>query len=389
MNRINLISYHFGENGFGKYGQALHRSLINQMPIQSVNRICFDFKSKSIIKTTPPLASIKQCRVIPFFDNFLFFGFRNRNALSGESGSLNHILCQTLSFLTVPNKIITCHDMIPFKMRQGIDVLIARLKYMGLKEAEAIIAISDHTRKDLMDFGIDETKIHRIYLGVKPLQANISPDELRQKFKVPAGKRYLLYVGSEEPRKNFVRLLQAVAKIGDSAGTAHLIKVGEAGAKRFRDQSLKTARALGLNSKVSFTGHVSEEELATFYAMADVFLFPSLYEGFGLPPLEAMASGTPVISSNSSSLPEVVGDAAIMINPHDVESLAKAIVMVLGSESLQKKLSEKGLEQAGRFTWKKCADETAKVYDSVLSKINNFRSAGRPFYGEVRKHQAP
>jgi glycosyltransferase involved in cell wall biosynthesis len=374
MNRINLISYHFGENGFGKYGQALHRSLINQMPLQSINRICFDFKSKSIIKTDPLLASMKQCRAIPFFDNFLFFGFRNRNVLSRESGSLNHILCQTLSFLTVPHKIITCHDMIPFKMRQGIEDRIGRFKYRGLKGAEAIIAISEHTRKDLMDFGIDEAKIHRVYLGVKPLQPVISPDELRQKFKIPAGKRYLLYVGSEEPRKNFLRLLQAVAKIGDSAGSPHLIKVGEAGAKRFRDQSLKTVRALGLTSKISFTGHVSEEELATFYAMADVFLFPSLYEGFGLPPLEAMASGTPVISSNSSSLPEVVGDAAVMINPYDVESLAKAIVMVLESESLRKKMREKGLEQAGRFTWEKCADETAMVYDSVRSKIIDFRS---------------
>lgn len=371
MKRINLISYHFGKTGFGKYGQALHRSLSNQMPVRSVNRICFDFESKRIVKTGPLLTSIKQCRKIPFFDNFLFFCFRNRNVLSGESGCLNHILCQTLSFLTVSHKIITCHDMIPFKMQQGIEDRIGQFKYRGLKEAEAIIAISEHTRKDLIDFGIDEAKIHRIYLGVEQRQAVISPEEMRRKFNIPAGRRNLLYVGSEEPRKNFVRLLQAVAKIGDSAGSTHLIKVGAAGAKRFRDQSLKTVRALGLNSKVSFTGHVNEEELATFYAMADVFLFPSLYEGFGLPPLEAMASGTPVISSNSSSLPEIVGGAAIMINPHDVESLAKAIVMVLGSESLRKKMREKGLEQAGRFTWEKCADETAKVYDNVLSKITD------------------
>lgn len=368
MNPVNLISYHFGETGFGKYGLALHRSLSDQPVPCSINRICFDFESRRIVKTTARSTTARQCRRLPFIDNFLLFGFRNRNVLSREPASINHILCQTLSFLNVSRKVITCHDIIPFKMRQGIGDRIDRLKYRGLREADAIIAISENTRKDLIDFGVDAAKIHRVYLGVDLREPVLPQDEIRRKFNIPEGRRYLLYVGTEEPRKNFAGLLQAVAKASESVERIHLIKVGKAGAKRFRNLSLKTVRALGLNPKVTFTGHVSEEELATFYDMADVFLFPSLYEGFGLPPLEAMASGTPVITSNTSSLPEIIGDAGIMINPRDVDSLAKSIVTVLGSESLRMKMREKGLDQAGRFSWKKCADETAKVYDIVRSK---------------------
>ena len=152
-------------------------------------------------------------------------------------------------------------QMIPFKMRQGLEDRIDRFKYSGLKEAEAIIAISEHTRKDLIDFGIDEAKIHRIYLGVKPLQAVISTDEIRQKFNIPAGKQYLLYVGSEEPRKNFVRLLQAFAKIGDSAGNTHLIKVGEAGAKRFRIRKL-TAQNQSRGSPSKFETKTAKDKVS-------------------------------------------------------------------------------------------------------------------------------
>lgn len=366
MNTVNLISYRFGENGIGKYEQALYKSLIKRNGRQSVHRICFDFASKSIVKTVLDSTIIKQSYPLPFIDNHLLFGMRNRNAISKEDGSINHIVSQTLSFLNVSPKVITCHDIIPYKIPMNITDRVEQLKYRGLREADAVIAISEHTRKDLIDFGVDEKKIYCIYHGVKKQEVSIPEAAIKRKYNIPSGKQYILYVGTEKPRKNFVRLLQAFAMVREYVIDAYILKVGDAGGKKYRKQSLKTLKALGLLNRVTFTDHVSEEELTTFYDMADVFVFPSLYEGFGLPPLEAMASGTPVISSNISSLPEVIGNAGIMVNPYDVGALAKEIIRVLRSDTLQRKMKANGLEQAEQFTWDKCAKETEKVYEKVL-----------------------
>lgn len=366
MNKVNLISYHFGENGIGKYGQALHESLTKLKGRQSVHRIWFDFASKRIVRTVSDSTIIKQSYKIPLIDNYLLFGIRNRSAIPRENESINHILSQTLSFLKVSPKVITCHDIIPFKISQGATDRIEQLKYHGLREADAVIAISEHTKKDLIDFGVDEKKIHRIYHGVKKRIVSIPEAAISLKYNFPTGKRLILSVGTEKPRKNFTRLLQAFARAREYVGDAHIVKVGDAGGKKYRKRSLKTVKAMGLQNRITFTDHVSEDELTTIYDMADVLVFPSLYEGFGLPPLEAMASGTPVICSNISSLPEVVGSAGITVNPCDVDALAKAIIRVLGSDALQRKMKADGLEQAKQFSWEKCARETEKVYNKVL-----------------------
>jgi glycosyltransferase involved in cell wall biosynthesis len=142
-----------------------------------------------------------------------------------------------------------------------------------------------------------------------------------------------------------------------------LVIVGGKGWKY--DDIFRNIEALNLQEDVIFTGYVPKEDLVKFYNLADLFVYPSLYEGFGLPPLEAMACGCPVITSNTSSLPEVVGDAGIMVNPYDVNELVKVMYEVLTNEGLKKELSKKGLERAKLFDWKKTAEETWKAYEMV------------------------
>lgn len=160
-----------------------------------------------------------------------------------------------------------------------------------------------------------------------------------------------------------------------------LVKVGKAGGEEvaFRKETLRTIGNLNLADEVIFTEHVSGEQLAAYYSNAKCFVFPSVCEGFGFPPIEAMSCGCPVITSNVSSLPEVVGEAAIQIDPHDVDGLARAIQKLLTDENLRKKMIQEGFKQAQKFSWERAAQETLQVYQEVEEELRNY---------EVRKHFA-
>jgi len=171
---------------------------------------------------------------------------------------------------------------------------------------------------------------------------------------------FLLSVGSLEPGKNRERLLQAFARL-QARGLKHTLVVAGQRAWRYEGEA-PLARRLGLADSVRFLGHVPQADLPALYSAADLFVFPSLYEGFGLPALEAMACGTPVVASNVSALPEVVGDAALQVSPLDVEALADAIERLLRDDRLRADLRERGLERARQFSWEKAARRTAEVY---------------------------
>ncbi|GAI86912.1 unnamed protein product, partial [marine sediment metagenome] len=143
------------------------------------------------------------------------------------------------------------------------------------------------------------------------------------------------------------------------------VKVGYARSERYRQSTLKVINELGLHEDVSFTGYLSDEEVALYYSNARCLLFPSLYEGFGFPALEAMACGCPVITSDNSSLPEVVGDAGVMVNPYDTDSLAQAMREVLTNSKLRDDMVRKGLEQSKKFSWERAAEQTQEVYEKV------------------------
>jgi len=236
-----------------------------------------------------------------------------------------------------------------------------------LQAADAIIAVSECTKRDAIRFyNIPEEKITVIYEGVSSRFRPADPktvQAIQDKYGLP--ERFILYVGTIEPRKNLTALLEAYAELRRRLEPPPgLVFTGKKG--WLYEGFFRRLRELGLEDKVTFTGYVPDEDLPALYSAATVFAFPSLYEGFGLPPLEAMACGTPVITSSASSLPEVVGEAGILVDPYDVGGLVRAMKRVLMDEGKRKEMRGKGLRQAARFSWEKTARETLKVYRSMV-----------------------
>lgn len=234
-----------------------------------------------------------------------------------------------------------------------------------IKNVDSVITISMSTKCDVMKYlKAPEEKIKVVYNGVnegfKPLNEK-EIDDFRQKYNL--NFPFILYVGVLQPRKNIPTLIKAYYKIKKEGMKHKLIIAGGKGWKY--KEIFETVERFNLQKDVIFTGHVLDADLPKLYNAADLFVFPSIYEGFGLPPLEAMACGCPVITSNTSSLPEVVGDAGIMVDPYDVDGLAKAMGEVLTNESIKQDMIKKGLERAKIFSWEKCAKETLEVYNCL------------------------
>jgi len=276
------------------------------------------------------------------------------------------------SFLRIPY-IITVHDLIRYFDLKGYGTFIHRpnlrdrfyfnLDYKGIKKATRIIAVSQATENDLIHYlNIPHERISVVYEGVDHRVFQPIP---HRRYEEP----YILFVGTEHPRKNFTGLVKAFSQLKGEPRfkDLKLVKVGRAGGQEadFRGQTMGVVDALGLVGEVIFTEFISGGELPAYYSGAEVFVLPSLYEGFGFPPLEAMACGCPVVTSNTSSLPEVVGEAGIMVNPYDTDSLAQAMRRVLTDDKLRDDMVRKGLEQAKKFSWERAAEQTLEVYNKV------------------------
>jgi len=254
-----------------------------------------------------------------------------------------------------------------------------------LRAADAVIAVSECTKRDAVRFyGIPEEKITVIYEGVNPRFRPASPETIaavRARYNLP--EHFILYVGTIEPRKNLTALLEAfhhllatrslrpapcdlrpaTCSLLPAPCDLRLVIVGKRG--WLYEGFFRRLRELGLEDRVIFTGYVPDEDLPAIYSAADLFVFPSLYEGFGLPVLEAMACGTPVICSNTSSLPEVAGDAALLVDPADVRALAGAMERALTDEALRVTLRARGMGKARGFTWEQAAQKTLMVYQAL------------------------
>jgi glycosyltransferase involved in cell wall biosynthesis len=180
------------------------------------------------------------------------------------------------------------------------------------------------------------------------------------------GERFVLFVGALKPTKNLSTVIEAYVRLRRADATRHrLVLVGGTTAW-LKEDITAAARASGYGDEIVFTGYVPDDDLVALYNAADIFVSPSLFEGFGLPPLEAMACGTPVVTSNTTSLPEVVGDAALMVNPLDAEELAGAMSAVLGDDALRAHLATRGLERAAAFSWEATARIVLEVYNDVV-----------------------
>jgi glycosyltransferase involved in cell wall biosynthesis len=240
-----------------------------------------------------------------------------------------------------------------------------------VRRADHLIAVSRSTRKDLVRlYAVDPGKITVVYEAADPHfrpQAAEETARVQRKYSLP--ERFILSLGTLEPRKNYPRLLEALALMRQRPGTSRwqpktegwrLVIAGDRG--WLYEPFFRRLEELELQREVVLLGHVSDEDLPALYSAATLFVFPSLHEGFGLPPLEAMACGTPVVCSRASSLPEVGGEAPRYFNPTSVEEMAEAVHEVLADEALQGEMREQGFRQASRFSWETVAEETMAVY---------------------------
>ena len=264
-------------------------------------------------------------------------------------------LPEGMLFPIIP-QVVVVHDLIPLYFPESFPRQYHYFRYFVpaiLKRARAVIADSENTKRDVVAFyGIESNRV-RVVPGAydrNRYRSGIEADMVKRKYRLDA---YLLYVGNILPHKNLQRLLKAFALI--SKRFPHKLVIVGRKDPRYHLALEAEARALGLEEKVLFLDYVSPEVLPALYAGADVFILPSLYEGFGLPIVEAMACGIPVIASCAGSLPEVTDDAAVMVDPHDVQGMARAVEVVLGDPGMREAMRQRGLEQAERFNWERTA----------------------------------
>lgn len=270
--------------------------------------------------------------------------------------------------------ISTIHDLIPYVMPEtvGKGYLKKFISQMPeiIQNSDMIITVSEFSKKDIMRiFDVEDEKIRVTHLAADelfmPIDKGFSKEFMKNNYGIE--NDFILYLGGFSPRKNVKSILVAFSRIYKNLSKDYkIVIIGPS--KDEHSYLIKLSESLGIKDYVHFTGYVPYDHLPYFYNACSVFTYPSLYEGFGLPPLEAMSCKAPVITSNVSSIPEVTGDGAILINPFDTEELKSALERVLEDEELRNSLSEKGFLRTKEFSWDKTAAETLNVYEDLYIK---------------------
>ena len=295
--------------------------------------------------------------------------------LRRERADLFHAPHYVLPPFTPCRSVVTIHDCIhlrfPQYLRSRIGYAYARASlWAATHQSDRILTVSEASKRDILRyFSIPDQKIQVIpnALDERFNQPPAAEEVARVKERYQLNDPFVLYAGNIKPHKNLERLIEAFNMFrGPGLEHVKLLIIGDEISKY---ATLRRAvHRLKLHKHVRFFGFVPHQTLAVLYRLAAVFVFPSLYEGFGLPPLEAMASGAPVITSNVSSLPEVVGDAAILIDPYDPEAIADAMRRVLTDETLRQQLKERGLVRARHFSWDRSVRRVHEIYQEVLAR---------------------
>jgi glycosyltransferase involved in cell wall biosynthesis len=270
-------------------------------------------------------------------------------------------------------RVVTIHDAFARILpgaHNGLDNWRFRWQLpLAARMADAVITVSTCSQVDLIKYlHIPSDKVQVIANGVDGNFTPVDDGPERQAILERYGIEppYLFYVGGINARKNIARLFDAFACVRTMHPDLTLVIGGK---RQWRTAGIdETIVRLNLGNRIHFTGYVDDSDLPALYSAASVFVFPSLYEGFGLPPLESMACGTPVVASNSSSLPEVLGDAAVLVDPLDVTAIAGAICRVLEDRSMAEQLRRRGLAHAREFSWERTACETVAVYNKILGR---------------------
>jgi glycosyltransferase involved in cell wall biosynthesis len=297
---------------------------------------------------------------------------------------LVHVSSQNLATVLLLRRapvpaVVTVHDIIPYMVRNDPSLCTYRtwadrafdlLALAGVRRAQALIADSEYTRQALVKhLGIPAARITVVHLGIdhERFRPHALPDALRDRYGLRTDRRYLIYVGSEDPRKDLGTLVDALARVRQAAPDVELLKIGKAHFGDERERLVTRARSLGVLDAVHFLNDVADADLPALYALARVCVMPSLFEGFGFPVLEAMACGTPVVAADASSLPELVGDAGLLVPPRDPARLAGAITSLLDPATWTRDWRAASLQRARQFTWERTARQTVEVYERVHS----------------------
>ncbi len=284
---------------------------------------------------------------------------------------LYHGLGFTLPILGTRKSVVTVYDLsflhFPDAFKPWKQFYLSLFVRMSARKADRVIAISEHTRRDVIRlWKVPGDRVSVAYGGVSPDFRPLPPEDVsrfKEKHGIP--EKFFLYLGTLEPRKNLPRLVEAYARAyGQDRSLPPLVIAGARG--WYYDEIFARVQALALEDRVFFPGFIPEEDLVLWYNAAEVFVYPSLYEGFGLPVLEAMACGKPVISSNAASLPEVVGEAGVMVPPEDVHALGQAMLSLWRDLDWRRSLASKAAKRARCFSWEETARATVAAYRAVF-----------------------
>jgi alpha-1,3-rhamnosyl/mannosyltransferase len=374
---LNGLSVVYPISGVGQYTLQLGRSLETLLGPEDVFWYSKDFRQKndpysnrngSIFLHQIQYGMKKFLRKIPGFTTsyHIWRNHQFRSYCRGVRPSLYHETNYVPFYFEDGPTIITICDLsfVRHPEWHPIDRVKCFEKYClkQLSRAEAIITISEFSKKEILNLlTVDPAKIYVTPLGV---DQSFTPGKKRMQ-GLP--DRYILFLGNLEPRKNLPRLITAYQSLPQSLRRRYPLVI--AGAKGWGIKEVKEILpSFQRDEKPIFTGYIPQSLLPCLYVGASLFVYPSLYEGFGLPVLEAMAFGVPIITSDSTSLPEVVGDAGVLIDPYDVDHLKEAMMELLKNEKERREMAEKGIARAKLFSWEKCARQTLNVYEKVLSK---------------------
>ena len=367
-------------SGVGMHAWQIARNLCAREDL-SCELLLYDFLrrrgSAKILRERIPHTPIRQCNLLPYgiyVELWDFLPVLRPDLLFRTGADIYHFF----NFVVPPRVkgyvVNTVHDLVYLTYPQTMQKANFRRLHKHLarscQNSDIIIAVSENGKRELIELmGIDKAKIRVVSNGVDlgRFHSDIPPEEVvafRQRHGLPAD--YFLYIGTLEPRKNIPNLLRAYAAGQPRFGGCKLVL---AGAKGWEYKEIfKLVEELHLQNEVVFTGYLPSAELAYLYAGAQAFLFPSYYEGFGMPPLEAMACGVPVMTSNRSSLPEVVGDSGILVEPEDLGQMANAMERLLTDTELHQTCRERGIARAGQFTWERSADAVFQIYQELMGE---------------------
>jgi glycosyltransferase involved in cell wall biosynthesis len=364
--------------GIGRYTRELIKALAQQDQNTDYRLFAAGFSPDALPPSPGRNFTWTPSRISPIW--FARFWHRLRTPITIERWTGSVKLLHAPDFTLPPTRhgtrtILTVHDLSfvrePDTFTGSLRAYLNSVVPRSIQRADLILADSEATRQDIIDiYHTPEAKIRVLYSGVDdhfyPVHDLTVLSQMREKYRIGSGP-YILSVGTVQPRKNYARLIEAFHRLNMPD-----MKLIIAGGKGWLDAPLYTRVAeLHLQDRVQFLGFTPDEDLPALYSAARMFAYPALYEGFGLPPLEAMACGVPVLASNRSSLPEVVGTAAVIVEPLDIDAIVNGLRQILEDNSLRKILINRSQLQVQKFNWQNAARKLRETYEEVLEWSNN------------------